>query len=297
MEATTIDVECLLARIVALYCENCTIPSGAILSLEASTPTTEKMFIDTANCNPVGIPNFETFLKHCYLLGYKNKNTAFGWYSRMKLRQSCSALSLLLVHFICPELKRMGITALKGPDGYLVEVDALCILTVESNPSTTTHHVVACYPNGNSLDTAVDAANNPLLGTLQHNIVGYTNKTGCIDMAAGQFCCHMQPQINSDHDMLSYLPTMERVYPTPLACREHMLQQKGWHLCSIDPASFALRAVKNTLKLGWKGICRNCMGFEGCHLQLKKCTCCHQVYYCSRECQKLDWQRHKLERM
>jgi hypothetical protein len=41
--------------------------------------------------------------------------------------------------------------------------------------------------------------------------------------------------------------------------------------------------------------CRNCGRAESEEVKLKKCMRCLAVMYCSAECQKKDWKKHRME--
>ena len=52
------------------------------------------------------------------------------------------------------------------------------------------------------------------------------------------------------------------------------------------------RAVRHAVK---NIKCANCGAYGGKEGKLMKCSGCHAVHYCSSECQKADWKKHKLE--
>ena len=55
-----------------------------------------------------------------------------------------------------------------------------------------------------------------------------------------------------------------------------------------DGIIFKWRKATNDLIKQYKGFCGSCSKFA-----TKKCEKCESVYYCSTECQKLNWKEHK----
>jgi len=54
----------------------------------------------------------------------------------------------------------------------------------------------------------------------------------------------------------------------------------------------ALKAISHMKK---EQMCAKCHKYGGKDGKLKKCSGCNAIFYCSPECQKLDWKRHKHE--
>lgn len=53
------------------------------------------------------------------------------------------------------------------------------------------------------------------------------------------------------------------------------------------------RTISEGQQAGMTPACRKC-GSSG-HERLRTCSSCKKIYYCSRECQRSDWARHKVE--
>ena len=82
------------------------------------------------------------------------------------------------------------------------------------------------------------------------------------------------------------------------------LSDSSMFLCSPD-GSKAL--VKEKIELRKKSgtavdlsrlstpLCRNCQKQQSGTVPLKRCTACKHVFYCSVNCQRDDWPRHKAE--
>jgi hypothetical protein len=151
-----------------------------------------------------------------------------GWFARMKLRYSCSSLTVAFVGFIAPELARQGIAQLQvnaggtGNRSRLVEMKDLAVWTVvleprkrymiEYSPRDTLDDEVKRHLGNhpsilNELDSALRSMwERPIVqevveGDLTfctHNVLRCKKSGLVIDLSGGQFTGTMQPAVYMD---------------------------------------------------------------------------------------------------
>jgi hypothetical protein len=232
-----------------------------------------------------------------------------SWYSRMKLRYSCSSLAVTFTKALVPHLRKGGVSSIELPDGKLLELhtDDLEILAVYFKP--TQRHVLE-FPQSllGQQQEMIEAPDPQMIegpsdGACSHNILLSKKSGTIIDLSIGQFTGEMFPKAHSSWE------EFERCLPGAI-CHKHVCSSEDIEgqysrdvasvqfrkKSSIHPEVLAQQTVSAIQSSGshWAGMCRLCFGVPSASV-LMKCSRCKAVFYCGTACQKDDWRRHKKE--
>ena len=231
--------------------------------------------------------------------GHIDMTDARVWWARMKLRYSCSSVTVTFVRVIVPELEKRGITHAVFGD-CSVKLSALKIVAVFSRLS---HRHVLHFPRVGH--ETVEG----YLETVSHNVL--VAPTGeVVDLTGGQFTGAIAP--------VSY-PSFEvytRAYPGEIThvrdCEESEIAEQlqrdaalSRHTSPVaSPRVWGMKVVLAVHAASKKqgpppkaAFCMACFGtpsLQSPHA-LRHCARCKTVAYCSLECQRVDWNRHKCE--
>tara|TARA_Y100000590_G_C15712753_1_gene1010850 strand:- start:426 stop:1256 length:831 start_codon:yes stop_codon:yes gene_type:complete len=226
--------------------------------------------------------SFNEFIKN-YLknntekLKTKDLQIMFKWFTRMKLRFSCSYLSLNLYKYLLPKLKK-----LKTPYGIINDIKIYVIKFIPKNRNS----INFCYNNNKKNNEFIE--NEYCI----HNILISSNGI-IIDISGGQFTGNIKPQIyKNKQSYFNYISTNFGKIEDFRLCSEMEIKfqiQIDNRLSIINKKYKHKIYSKSVLKMN-KNYCNNCYTN---HILLSKCSKCKKVYYCSVYCQKLDWKEHK----
>ncbi|KAJ1445681.1 hypothetical protein M885DRAFT_549181 [Pelagophyceae sp. CCMP2097] len=178
---------------------------------------------------------------------------AFRWYARMRLRYSCSSLSVTFALFVVPELERVGIRELALPWGGALRLRGLRVMEVAMAPTAPAHVIELSFrPSEIFADKGLDAAQalegeklvtaqmskHPQLERigpdefveaqhvetllenpprLSHNMLRCPDTGVCVDFSLGQYAGAMNPGVYRDKSAFArMLPSQVLgLFPSP----------------------------------------------------------------------------------
>jgi len=253
-----------------------------------------------------------------------------AWYTRMKLRFSCSSLAVGFQRFLVPELKKLGVTHVHvGENRDPVRLDELQIYTaflgfvplsrrhviqysmLETFDPDQQQHVQRIIAQGGAQAAALPVElREPIQETVEascsHNVLR-SNCGTILDFSGGQFTGKMLPSIyQNDGAFKAALPDGFKLHAFGLCPERDILQQIDRDVFTAEahklnqPFHPELWAAGVAAQLAsdnppWAAIFRACLGKPSSAATLKLCTRCRAVHYCCTKCQQYDWKRHKLE--
>lgn len=283
------SLEDLLCHIIQEYQQVSTVPSGSILGNPYKQyDNSICLRLKPACFYEAGCPkNFGEFFsgpanrkKHSM-----NKADAFGWFSRSRLRYSCSTLTTKVNCILIPMLEEMGITSLYSKTlQRSMDLSKFVISEVFFKPR-----------NVHCLELArIETVEQLVEGYCHHNFL-QCRETGCIiDLTMGQFTGDMTPCIYQSQD------EFKAALPGEVALMRLCLQEDIDQQISMDnfmsrrlypdsaPRAFCLRVVESLREK--KPYCWKCYGVASPNKgSLMNCAKCKKALYCSKECQALHW--------
>ena len=156
-ERGPIDSGLLFGQILAVWHSVNTIPSGVLRRAPSASVCTVG---PPRSGFQAGCPrSFGEFLSRG-AFGVSEAD-AFAWYSRMKLRYSCSSLSCTFVSFVVPELERAGIREMTLPWGGTLHLTNLRVVEVAMDPNLQTHAIELSRMFSDEWASALLAAADP----------------------------------------------------------------------------------------------------------------------------------------
>lgn len=296
------SLEDLLNHVISEYQQVATVPSGIVKGnpYKADTGGTALNLIPKCAFE-VGYPRtFGEFYSgqapNEKKIHTMSKSEAFAWFSRSRLRYSCSTVVASFARFLIPKLKKKGTSSLysKTLDQYL-DLGYLEIYEVGFAP---THQHTLVFERGvMKLPELVE----PLImdGLCHHTILKCSATGAIVDMTLGQFTGTVTPRVfKNTASFVSAIPgTRVGLFP----CSEESIQQqiaRDESLARLSPDAvprlFALRVIRSLQEektLCWKCLCPPTSSQRG---KLMQCSRCKEATYCSKECQVLSWKEgHK----
>ena len=289
------NLDLLLDRILAEYIQVSTVPSGKLLSGPVITNEGQESIRFKPMCHyQAGCPqNFaDFFATPC---GMKSA-TAFAWWSRSRLRYSCSTNVATFVRFIVPHMKRMHVEELTCLDGKSIRLEDLEIYSMTFVPRMR-HALLLDYDFMGTRTEIVEAVSedDPLCS---HNFLR-CRKTGVIiDITIGQFLGTMKPYIFQDmEELFASIPGEgAKVAKTEKSAIDQQVARDNNNSAgSFSPDAVPERFTKRVFRSirTNKEFCWNCKGVATARSPLKKCLQCKEARYCCRDCQILHWKNHK----
>lgn len=287
---TEVSAELLLARVLCTFQRSDMKLHGYVTKLDKRSSKRT-----VATLQPKTVKCFEDFL--CLSDASMSVNEAFNWYARMKLRFACSSCCSLFVDCVIPELLRDGVQFMRYEDGTLVDLKTVTCHEVWLDVPDHVHILrFPLFPSDReeSIEIMQDMPySDP---KMPHNVLVSTEVPHVIDMTIGQFSGDMQPVSSSGLGSHPFPSRVAFARPSdPMDVKRQIEMETALSSRNPDklPSKFAKVVSSELHDYGWRNMCRNCLGTCG-HKPLKACTGCHAVWYCGKQCQKLDWKaRHK----
>ena len=293
----TIDHLCI--DLIVAHCQNVwqqvnTQPRGLITDVGSRT-----LKMNTSMTYPPQTPmSFQAFVdSQCT---DSTISRLFEWYPRYQLMYSCSYMTCSFVHYLVPELQKIGITSVRSSSNNVILLHDLVVyeLFLIPTPKSKQHTIEFMYPNLPAVKTQTLTIEAPCA----HNFLVCSSTGAVIDLCVAQFTGVLEQKhfYNSIDEFISSNFTIGSV----LGCQQSTSCQINQRL-ELDralsirlkknvfhPENYAKRVAKN-VQHGWTNICRECNGVD-LHAKLKQCSRCKTVFYCGRFCQKRHWKReHK----
>lgn len=215
-----------------------------------------------------------------------------SWYTRMKLRYSCSSLTTITTTAIIPKLISAGITSItlnKKHETIQVQLRNIEVYTIVYQPNT--NHGIEYLSKKKIITENIEI---PSIQKPTHQIL-YSQVDDCvIDLSGGQFTGIMYSSIMfSKNDYIDTFPgtisVFEKASQQDIMGQVYRDENLGSLFPTYHPNSIAEQVVQNVLDPKII-ICKVCLGTPKVPL---RCTRCHHATYCGKHCQKYDWKTHK----
>jgi len=293
---SNLQLEYLLSTIISEYMQTTTVPAGIVKSEPKLTSEGYEIMCLKPLCHfQKGCPqNFQDFFASATSKHYvTERDIAFSWWSRSRLRYSCSTIAATLVRFLIPYMKANGTTELYSQSmGTNIQMGDLEIFTLSFIPEQTHgFKMVDSYEKIELVEATIEFR-------CYHNVLKCKKSGIIIDCTLGQFTGKMKPYLfKKVEDFFSEIPgkvttfvkTNENAIDEQVSRDNLPYRLKG----SIDamPANFTKRVFRACHEK--KKFCWNCKGTASAGLGLKRCSKCKKTFYCSKHCQKLHWKTHQ----
>lgn len=126
-----VSAELLLSRVLcAFQCADIKL-HGRVTGLSRNNSDGNTAVV--ATIQPAKIECFGDFVLHSDTSVFTSDKDAFAWYSRMKLRFSCSSCCSLFVDCVIPELLQNGIRFMRYKDGTRIDLKTISCHSVWLN--------------------------------------------------------------------------------------------------------------------------------------------------------------------
>ena len=255
----------------------------------------------TSGCIADCVKTFEDFKQTSVDLQQKDM---FSWFTRMKLRYSCSSMAVAFVRCIVPGLVRHGVSAVLI-NGTAVSIDSFRIWAVFFTPNKR-HAVRFESPKHTEPVTEIIEAALPMFhDTCYHNVL-MSASGEIIDFGGGQFTGNMMPCVYADIDC--YTEALPGKILCFKPCSDSDIETQFARDCGLGkvyppllPNAWAKQVVSNLHSRGFKStllgtsFCCACLGTPPKSKKLKHCAKCKNAFYCGKACQMMDWRRHRAE--
>ena len=297
-------VETLVDTIIAEYIQTSTVPGGIVRSAPRTMSDGRELICLWARCPwEKGCPqNFSDFISSMATSGIAMKpSTAFPWWSRSRLRYSCSTIAATIVRYMVPHMKTIGLSELRSQStDQNLHMNNLECFSLGFIPDKT--HAIELWHPCLPLRTEVVESLMPesFPPHCSHNVLKCRETGIIIDATLGQFLGTMSSYIFLDTDQFfSQVPGKVLYFvKTGEECIDSQISRDNAEFRSLvspdsKPARFTNRVFRSLQTK--KAYCWNCKGCASAGMSLKTCTKCRKAKYCCRECQVLHWKTHKNE--
>ena len=255
----------------------------------------------TNGCTDDCVKTFEDFKQQSVDM---QENDMRSWFTRMKLRYSCSSIAVAFVRFIVPDLLRHGVSAVLI-NGDAVKINSFRIWAVYFTPNKR-HAVRFSTPKSTEPVTEVIEAALPMSDdTCYHNVL-VAESGNIIDFSGGQFTGNMIPCVYDD--VACYAEALPGKILHFEQCSDSDIEDQFQRDCGLgkiypplQPNVWAKQVVSNLHLRGFNStllgtsFCCACLGTPPKSKKLKHCARCKNAFYCGKACQLMDWRRHRME--
>lgn len=222
----------------------------------------------------------------------------FSWYSRMKLRWSCSSIAAIFKEMIIPRLKQSKLTIGTEPNTQVIDVAGarICHLLFKPNGNYTFRfEALGEVLREENIEFYMDVLK--AMGLAGHNFLLLTDDS-IIDFTLGQFTgdLHQPRHYKSFQEFSTFIPgKIEEpfTFVSEESIREQIQNDRDCFKMGgrNKSAEDFVSDIFSSLSAGWAGICGNCYNATS---TLRKCMKCGKQWYCGKQCQTIHWRKkHK----